>query len=77
MEVVEFTKINPSNYAAAYSSTDYSDSSDEGEKMLKNTFQPVLTKNQKKKLRKKAKKQQHKQLSIPQTSTPKHKQPQS
>ncbi|GES98372.1 hypothetical protein GLOIN_2v1676095 [Rhizophagus clarus] len=29
--------------------------------MLEDTFQPVLTKNQKKKLRKKAKKQQHKQ----------------
>ncbi|GES89855.1 hypothetical protein GLOIN_2v1765605 [Rhizophagus clarus] len=33
MEVVEFTEINPSSYAAAYGSTDYSDSSDEGEKM--------------------------------------------
>ncbi|GBB90748.1 hypothetical protein RclHR1_01780015 [Rhizophagus clarus] len=29
MEVVEFTEINPSSYAAAYGSTDYSDSSDE------------------------------------------------
>ncbi|GET00613.1 hypothetical protein GLOIN_2v1790075 [Rhizophagus clarus] len=45
--------------------------------MLKDTFQPVLTKNQKKKLRKKAKKQQHKQLPIPQISTSKQKQAQT
>ncbi|GBB88709.1 hypothetical protein RclHR1_15280003 [Rhizophagus clarus] len=75
MKAIEFTKHRP--HESAYSSTDYNDSSDEGKKILDDTFQPVLTKNQKKKLRKKAKKQQHKQLPIPQTSTSKQKQPQT
>ncbi|GES92546.1 hypothetical protein RCL_jg28875.t1 [Rhizophagus clarus] len=75
MEAIEFTKHRL--YKPTYGSTDYSDSSDEGEKMLDDTFQPVLTKNQKKKLQKKAKKPQHKQLPIPQTSTSKQKQPQT
>ncbi|GBB94289.1 hypothetical protein RclHR1_23250001 [Rhizophagus clarus] len=76
IEAIGFQK-NLNEDANKYGTTDYSDSSDEGDKMLKDTFQPVLTKNQKKKLRKKAKKQQHKQLPIPQISTSKQKQAQT
>ncbi|GES82731.1 hypothetical protein RCL_jg11542.t1 [Rhizophagus clarus] len=49
-----------------YGSTDYEYSSDEGSKIQEDTFQSALTRNQKKKLRKKNKKLQHKQLPISQ-----------